>query len=372
EIALEQLNATLEQRVAARTTELQASNVRLAAEIEARKRAEDRFRRVVEFAPSAMVMTDREGIIEMVNVLAEQIFHYNREELLGQSIEMLVPERFRDLHPDLRATFHAAPGSRPMGEGRDLYGIRKDGLEVPVEIALNPVETDEGLMVLAAIVDISDRKQKEYRIQTTLRENMTLLAEVHHRVKNNLQIVHSLLDLQSTQTDDPAVRAILENSMGRIQSMSLIHQTLYQSKNFARVALDEVLQTLISSIANSYGVDEERVKMVIDVKSVELPITQAIPCGLIVNELVTNAFKYAFPEKRSGAMRVELSINDDERVLLEISDNGVGLSPDIDMDNLTSLGLELVAVLSEQIGAELTIQRANPTRFSIRFALRSE
>ncbi len=372
ETALAHLNATLEQRVAARTAELQASNERLAAEIESRKRAEERFRRAVEFAPNAMVMTNRDGIIEMVNLQTERIFNYARAELLGKSVDILVPTRFREFHPDLRASFYVAPNSRPMGEGRNLYGVRKDGSEVPVEIALNPVDTDEGMKVLAAIVDISDRKQKEDRIQAALKEKITLLAEVHHRVKNNLQIVHSLLDLQSTQTNDPVVRTMLENSMSRIQSMALIHQTLYQSKNFARVALDEVLSTLVSNIAMSHGVDDSRVAITIDVESVALPITQAIPCGLIVNELITNALKYAFPDGRSGAVSVTLTVADDEQITLTVSDDGVGLTPDIELENLSSLGLELVTVLADQMGGELSIQHANPTQFVVRFALRSE
>lgn len=372
ETALAQLNETLELRVAARTAELQASNEQLTNEIESRNRAEERFRRAVEFAPNAMVMTNREGVIEMVNKQTEQIFNYARSELIGKSVEILVPMRFRELHPDLRATFYAEPGSRPMGEGRNLCGVRKDGSEVPVEIALNPVDTDEGMKVLAAIVDISDRKQKEDRIQAALKEKITLLAEVHHRVKNNLQIVHSLLDLQSSQTKDPVVRSLLENSMGRIKSMSLIHQTLYQSKDFARVAFDEVLSSLVSNIAMSHGIDEKRLTLAIHVEPVALSIAQAIPCGLIVNELLTNAFKYAFPDSRSGTVSVGLQIEDGDQVTLSVSDDGVGLAPDFDLTSLPSLGLELVTVLAEQIGGELTIQPANPTRFAVRFALRVE
>jgi|ERR1700730_7432345 PAS domain S-box-containing protein len=159
------------------------------------KKSEARFRQVVESAPNAMVMINHRGVIEMVNAQAERVFGYERREMLGQSVEMLVPDRFRRNHPSLRNSFFSAPVSRPMGAGRDLYGLRKDGSEFPVEIGLNPIETEEGSMVLSAIVDISDRKHKEESIQSALREKDILLGEIHHRVKNNLQIVHSLLGL---------------------------------------------------------------------------------------------------------------------------------------------------------------------------------
>ena len=133
------------------------------------QKSDERVRQVVESAPCAMVMIGVSGLIEMVNAQTERVFGYTRDELLGKSIEMLVPERYRRDHPGLRSSFFAAPVSRPMGAGRDLYGQRKDGSEFPVEIGLNPIDGDEGNMVLSAIVDISDRKEKEARFRTALR-----------------------------------------------------------------------------------------------------------------------------------------------------------------------------------------------------------
>ncbi|MGF1627036.1 MAG: PAS domain S-box protein, partial [Alphaproteobacteria bacterium] len=190
-------------------------------DITERRRLEERFRRVVEAAPNAMVMIGASGRIEMVNAQTEAMFGYPRDAMLGQDIEMLVPERFRPRHPALRGAFFGEPRSRPMGAGRDLYGLHSDGSEFPVEIGLNPIETEDGIMVLSAIVDISDRKQKEARIETALKEKDLLLAEIHHRVKNNLQVVHSLLDLQSAQISDRAVREMLRESQNRVQSMAL-------------------------------------------------------------------------------------------------------------------------------------------------------
>ncbi|HVL02730.1 MAG TPA: PAS domain S-box protein, partial [Dongiaceae bacterium] len=228
-------------------------------DLSTRKRQEDRFRQVVESAPSAMVMINAAGKIEMVNAQAERVFGYTRKELINQPVELLVPQRFADMHPAVRTAFFRDPLARPMGKGRDLFARRKDGSEFPVEIGLNPIETEEGTKVLSAIVDISDRKHKERKIQAALEEKNILLSEVHHRVKNNLQIVHSLLDLQSTRVSDPVALEMLRDSQNRIRSMALIHQSLYLSNDFAQVNLSNVLEALIPALMQSYCVDHSQI-----------------------------------------------------------------------------------------------------------------
>lgn len=333
----------------------------------AQRKSEERFRLVVEAAPNAMVMVNGAGLIEMVNAQAERVFGYSRDEMLGQPLEILVPERFRQIHPGLRQMFAADPRSRPMGGGRDLYARRKDGSEFPVEIGLNPIETDDGPMVLSAIVDISDRKQKEERIQAALREKDILLGEIHHRVKNNLQLVHSLLDLQSSQIDDPVILGMLRDSQNRIRSMVLIHQTLYQSKDFARVDFASFLDSLLPTLVASYGMDSDRISLVVKTVEVHLPLSVAIPCGLVVNELITNAFKHAFPDSRQGEIMVDLTDGGDGNVGLVVSDNGVGIPAGLDIERTATLGLQLVVLLTDQLGGVVSIQRANPTCFSLRF-----
>lgn len=332
-------------------------------------KSEERFRRVVEAAPNAMVMVNAAGVIEMVNAQAERVFGYSREEMLGRSVEMLVPDRFRQDHPRLRATFNADPHSRPMGAGRDLNARRKDGSEFPVEIGLNPIDTEDGPMVLSAIVDISDRKQKEEKIRAALREKEILLGEIHHRVKNNLQIVDSLLDLQLSKLDDPLVAGMLRDSQSRIRSMVLIHQTLYQSKDFARVDFAAFLDSLIPTLVASYGLDSNRIALSLEVGNVQLPLNAAIPCGLIVNELVTNVFKHAFPDGRRGGIWVSLVNGGENRVELSVTDDGVGLPPGLDVENTATLGLQLVCLLADQLGGAIRIERAAPTRFGLSFPI---
>jgi PAS domain S-box-containing protein len=330
------------------------------------EKSEARFRRVVEAAPNAMVMVGADGRIEMVNAQTELVFGYARAELLGRPMEILVPERFRAHHPGLRGDFFNDPHSRPMGAGRDLYGLRKDGSEFPIEIGLNPIDTDDGMMVLSAIVDISDRKQKESSLEAALREKEVLLGEIHHRVKNNLQIIHSLLELQAFRVDDPSVLKLLLESQNRIRSMSLIHQTLYESKDFAFVDFGAFLDTLAPSLVSAYSVDPSLITLTVDASDVSLPIQAAVPCGLILNELISNALKHAFPPGRSGRIDVRLAMHADNIMMLSVSDDGVGIPADFDLTSSTTLGLQLVSLLTEQLRGELQVQRAGPTCFTLK------
>jgi len=335
---------------------------------QALRKSEERFRRAVEYAPNAVVMVNATGRIEMVNAQAERLFGYQRSELLGQQVETLVPGPLREKHPDLRDGFFRAPRSRPMGAGRDLYGLRKDGSQFPVEIGLNPIETEDGMMVLSAIIDISDRKREEGRIRDALKEKDLLLGEIHHRVKNNLQVIHSLLGLQSANVEDPAVLGILRESQNRVLSMALIHQTLYQSNDFARVDFASFLDALVPNVVTSYGIDSGRFAVAVDAGDVHLPISTAIPCGLIVNELVSNTLKHAFPEGRDGRIDIQLASNGNGGAVLSVSDDGIGLPENLDPAKTESLGLQLVTLLADQIGGELSIQHRDPTRFALHFS----
>ncbi|HVJ52637.1 MAG TPA: histidine kinase dimerization/phosphoacceptor domain -containing protein [Aliidongia sp.] len=350
---------------------LSAESTRRQAFEQALRKSEERFRRVVEAAPNAMVMVGSGGLIEMVNAQAERMFGYGRAEMLGVPVELLVPHRFRGGHPEKRRSFFQAPVSRPMGAGRDLYGLRKDGSEFPVEIGLNPIETEDGIMTLSAIVDISDRKLKEESIRQALKEKDILLGEIHHRVKNNLQIVHSLLDLQCAQLDDETVLGMLRDSQNRIRSMALIHQTLYQSKDFALVDFRLFLEELVPILVSSYRANTNPLELRVDASEVQLPINAAVPCGLIVNELIANALKHAFPDGRSGIITIDLKKLSAERIILSVSDDGVGMPDGIAPEQSGTLGLQLVNLLADQLGGELTVRRREPTTFTLNFPVKA-
>lgn len=317
--------------------------------------------------PVAMIVVNQHGVISRVNQLAEHTFGYEAAELIGQPVETLIPERYRAHHPRYRGGFLAEATARPMGLGRDLSGLRKDGSEFPVEIGINPVETGEGIMVLSVILDLSERKQAEKRIHDALTQKDLLLREVHHRVKNNLQVVHSLLDLQVLKLTDHDVIGALRDSQNRIRSMSLIHQTLYQSSNFARVDFQRFLDELVPSLIESYRSVVGQVNIHIDAHQVNLPINEAIPCGLVINELVSNALKHGFARGQHGTITVSVVATEDHMVEISVSNDGHPIPDHLDLSQSATLGFQLVRLLSRQLGGTLDIQRAGPTRFSLRF-----
>lgn len=322
---------------------------------------------LVDRLPVAMLIAGSDGRILVANGLLAPLFGYTPEELAGQRVEALVPERFRPQHPGYRDGFFAAPRARPMGAGRDLYARRKDGSEFPVEIGLNPVLTDLGIVVLGVIVDISERVQREARIQSALRDKELLLGEVHHRVKNNLQVIHSLLDLQAVRLDDHRAVEMLRESRNRVKSMALIHQTLYQSHDFERVDFERFLGMLMHELLQSYAMRPEHVAVAVSAGQVHLPINAAIPCGLIVNELVANALKHGLPGGRRGRIDVELVEEADGCLRLSVTNDGLPIPESLDLESPATLGLQLVRLLAEQLGGTLQMQRADPVRFSLRF-----
>jgi len=319
--------------------------------------------------PVAMIVVNQRGEITRVNQLAETTFGYDAAELIGRPVEVLIPTRFRAVHPGYRQGFLAETSARPMGLGRDLSGLRRDGSEFPVEIGINPVETGEGTMILSVILDLSERKQAEKRIQDALTQKDLLLREVHHRVKNNLQVIHSLLDLQALKLRDNEVVEVLRDSQNRIRSMSLIHQTLYQSRNFARVDFQRFLDDLLPSLTEAYRSVAGKVAIRVDAHQVQLPINEAIPCGLIINELVSNALKHGFAQGRNGQIEVSIQQLAERRVELSVRNDGEPIPDDLNLEQTPSLGLQLVQLLARQLNGTVQVQRAGPTRFTLRFAL---
>lgn len=334
-------------------------------DISDRKHAEEMIHLAVEAAPNGMVMTDHAGVIMMVNSTTEELFGYRRQELIGQPIETLIPASHRAHHPQLRSAFLQHPSKRAMGHGRDLYGLHKSGKEFPVEIGLNPIRTPAGMIVLASVIDITERKHQEEQLKAALKEKDLLLSEIHHRVKNNLQIIDSLLGMQSDTVNNSTAIEVLKESQNRVKSMALIHQILYQSLDFSRIDFSSFIQSLVNSLSTSYALDSARIQLNIDTDEVLIPIDISIPLGLILNELCTNAMKYAFPENRSGNINITLKHQDSNHFRAQVSDDGIGIPENFDFANAPSLGLQLVQLLSEQISAELTIQRSNPTRFTL-------
>jgi two-component sensor histidine kinase len=223
----------------------------------------------------------------------------------------------------------------------------------------------EGYGVVIAYNDISERKRVEEKLKNLLTEKEILLAEVHHRVKNNLQVVASLLNLQAEGIDDKRVLAVLEESRNRIQSMTLVHEQLYRSHEYAHIDLCEYVDQLVSTLFNMYEVGPDQIQFNLDAKDVNLDLERAIPCGLLLNELITNSLKYAFPQGMRGHIKIKIKPSE-EHLMLEFSDNGVGLPKHIDFHNTHSLGLQLIYLLTtHDLHGTITLDRRKGTMYRI-------
>jgi PAS domain S-box-containing protein len=212
------------------------------------------------------------------------------------------------------------------------------------------------------VLEVDNRIKAEACLKDTLGEKEVLLKEIHHRVKNNLQIIISLLYLQAQKTTDPASADALNDSQSRIKSMALVHQKLYQSGDLASIDFEGYLNNLISSLMTTYGVDTSRISFSVDVKNLPISIHSAIPLGLIMNELVSNAIKYAFPDNRCGEITLQ-GREEGSDLVFRIKDNGVGIPKQTDWEHLDSLGLNLVRMLTRQMKGKILLSRTNGTEF---------
>jgi two-component sensor histidine kinase len=246
---------------------------------------------------------------------------------------------------------------------------RRDGTIIYVRESARAIRDASGrtLFYDGTVEDITEKKLAEEKLLSSLQEKEVLLKEVHHRVKNNLQVIISLLRLQSRYLDDPRLLELLQASQNRIRSMAMIHEQLYASQNFARVDFDEYIKNLITHLYVVYGVSPNRVSFKVQAAKIYLDINRAISCGMIINELVSNALRHAFPENRQGEIIVSLKQDEIGRFYLLVKDNGVGLPEAVEVEKAATLGLQIVRILVHQLGGSLRVIRSHGTTFSISF-----
>jgi len=336
------------------------------------------FSAVLEAAPIGMLVIDSQGIITFANAHIETLLGYQRSQLIGMTLEQLVPERARHAHPHFRQQFLRSPSARAMGGGRDLYALRKDGSEIPVEIGLSPLHTPEGTLVLSSVVDITERKLSVQRLKeqsaelaATLKEREVLLQEIHHRVKNNLQIIASMINMQMRTIGAAQSREILNECKTRVDAIALIHEKLYQSRDFRNIPFDDYARGLVATIQQASGESCARIAMHLQIEDIQLPVAQAIPCGLIVNELVTNCIKHAFPNATTGTVAVSL-VRRGNSMTLQVRDDGVGMS-DVELAaERDSIGLQLVASLTDQLDGTLRVSSEEGLAVTIEFPVSAE
>jgi two-component sensor histidine kinase len=299
--------------------------------------------RLLNLVHDAVIAVDGERTIVFYNQRAEAMFGYRAEEAVGKPLELL-----------LRA-------------GRtETSWRRKDGSEILGESSRSELPWNGGSIGAYILRDIIPPTVAEERLRATLREKEVLIEEVHHRVKNNLQVITSLLGLQARSIKDPATRKKFEESRYRIQAMAILHEILYESSSLAEIDFADYIRRMVEHVVRFYGA-ASRIHTAVRLEPLRCHRDVALPCGLIVNELLSNAFEYAFPGGKTGGIRVVLRRESRGKVHLMVRDNGVGLPPGLDWKNSPTLGLRLVHTLARQLDAEVKTSRRTGTLFSITF-----
>jgi len=328
------------------------------------KKSERRYRELADSLPQTVVELDEAGKLTFANLNSFRMFGYAKEDLEQDFVvlQVVAPED----HERVRKNIARVLEGEDVG-GVEYTGVRKDKSAFPFMAYTTPVTGENGdVRLRSIIVDISDLKKTEEQIKTSLKEKEILLKEIHHRVKNNLQIISSLLNLQSRYQKDEKVQSIFRESINRVKTMANIHSLLYQSEDYARIDFTRFVRELATQMRLSYDPNTEFAVINTRVSNVLLDISTAIPCGLIINELLSNAMKYAFPSGRKGEITVTM-YREGGLVLLTVSDNGVGFPDGIDFRETESLGLQLVNDLVEQLDGTIQLDTKAGTEFRITF-----
>jgi PAS domain S-box-containing protein len=369
---LQQYRDQLEALVQTRTHDLQKTNEQLHQEITERRHAEVALQQLILVVENSPVVLFRWRATENwpVELVSQNIaqFGYTPDELLSGKILYSTIVHPDDLERVVREVeFYTASGIDRFQQEYRI--VTKEGQVRWIDDRTMIEREAEGRVshYQGILVDITARKQAEEQLKASLQEKEVLLKEIHHRVKNNLQVVSSLLDLQADYITDEPAHLILQESQNRIKSMALIHERLYRSNDLARINFAEYVEDLIHHLLRSYGNLTGRVSLQHYIAPVSLSIETAIPCGLIINELVSNALKYAFPQGRAGVIEVELQVSDQRQLLLTVKDNGIGLPTGIDFRRVKSLGLTLVMTLVKQLKGNIEFHSQSGTEFEIAF-----
>ncbi len=298
-----------------------------------------------------------------INDITANLSGLSKEELVGKSFNELDFYQIED-YSEQRIRFQEALNEKSPPPY--ISEVTINGNKHWIENRLTLLKDDDERSILLIANDITESKKAEKEIKSSLKEKENLLREIHHRVKNNMQIISSMLNLQTKYVDDVEAIDVLQESQNRVKSMAMIHEKIYQSNDLEEINFADYIQSLVLNLLSVYNIDKNLVKSTFKIENITLNMETAVPCGLIISELISNSLKYAFPNKMQGEIIVTLKSIDDTYELM-IKDNGIGLPEGIDLDNLESLGLLLVKVLTEQIEGELIINSENGTEFKIRF-----
>lgn len=323
-------------------------------------RREKFFSELFNTSPLAITFLNAHNEVELVNKGFENLFGYKLEEVKGLEIDkIIVPEDGTD--EAIRLT------NSPIAEKKQLVRKAKDGKLLEVIVYSVPVIIDGNLEAKFGLyVDVTERQRAEETVLQSLKEKELLLAEVHHRVKNNLAVITGLLELQSYSTENANAQRVLKDSQLRVHSIALVHEKLYKNENLSDIDVQPYVKELIQGLQKSFKTIDVQVTFEYEIDPIKLIITQAIPCGLLINEIVTNAYKHAFEGRDSGTIKIGFT-KEKEVLTLSVKDNGVGIN---NMDYTrkgTSLGMKLIRTISKQLKAETEIRSSEGAEFIFRF-----
>jgi len=333
------------------------------------KQSETFLNAIVENIPNMIFVKKAEDLrFVRLNKAGEDLLGYDRQDLLGKNDYDFFPKEEADFFTEkdravlIKGTLLDIPEEPIMTrhKGQRILHTKKIPLFAP---------NGEAEYLLGISEDITEQKQAEEKIRVALIEKEALLKEIHHRVKNNMAVVSSLISLQAKRMEDSKVKAALKESQSRIQSMALVHEHLYQSADMARINLQDYFQQLANSVAGVYQGARGKIDMNIDAKGITLPIDQAVPCGIILNELITNAIKYGFPDHRQGKVDILARQTAEGMLELSVRDNGVGLSEDADLESSKSLGLRLIGLMTDQLHGTLEVTSEGGVKTTIRWPM---
>jgi PAS domain S-box-containing protein len=329
------------------------------------KESETRYKNLVEKARIAILIDDRDGNLKYFNDRLCEIFGYTRRELeKKKNCELVHPD---DLEKVINLHKNRVAGKK-VKSSYEFKGIKKDGAVIFCEVEAVALREKERITGTRSYIrDITESKRDKKKIEDSLREKEVLLREIHHRVKNNMQVISSLLTLQSREIEDKKILEIFEESRRRIRTMAMVHEKLYGSMDLSKIDVSKYISSLSQFLFHSFGIDSDRIVLKEDVENILLDINMAIPFGLLVNELISNSLKHAFPKKRRGEVRISLTKTNNNWIKLVVSDNGVGVKNKRELTKPSSFGLQLVKMLTEQLHGDMEIKTNKETSFIITF-----
>ena len=341
---------------------------------EALRRSETKFRTLYESTSDAVMLLDRKGFFDCNQATLAIFGCATREEFCSKHPSDVSPPRQPGGEDSVAFSDEKIKTALEKGSNRFewMHSRIDTGKTFPAEVLLNAMELDGRQVVQAVVRDITERKRTEEKVNLLLKEKEALVKEVYHRVKNNFTVVSSLLGLQSQQVEDEKVQAMFMESRDRIRSMSLIHERLYLSDDLSHIDFTEYIRTLAADLHRTYEAEGSRAVLTVEADEVTLGVDQAIPCGLILNELISNALKYGIPAggKAGGRIDVTLRKTGGREIELAVKDNGAGLPADFNIGETRSLGLKIIKLLVEdQLGGDLRIVGNGGTGFFVKFGI---